>query len=76
MTEPPITGCIIDILQDTSGKTSLIILDVFQVVAVRHEIFGMLILKRRLNEKTILAVPASVSSQKHLLLSKLTSKLN
>jgi len=58
--EPPITGRIIDILQDTGGKTSLVILDVFQVAAVRHEIFGMPILKRRLNEKTVLVISATV----------------
>ena len=57
----PITGCILEILQDTSGKISLIILDVFQVVAVQHEVFGMPILKCRLNKKRILVVPATVS---------------
>ena len=61
--EPPITGRIMDILQDTSGKTSLIVLDVFQVAAVRHEMFGMPILKRRLNEKQILVILAMVSGE-------------
>jgi len=37
-----------------------VILDVFEVAAVRHEVFGMPILKRRLNEKRILVVPATV----------------
>ena len=57
---PPITGRILEILQATSGKASLVILDVFEVAAVRHEVFGMPILKHRLNEKRILVVPATV----------------
>lgn len=60
--EAPITGRILDILQDTTSKSSLVILDVFQVVAVRHEIFGMPILKRRLDEKRALVIPAKVSN--------------
>jgi hypothetical protein len=57
----PITGHILKILQDTSGKISFIILDVFQVAAVQHEVFGMPILKCHLNKKRILVVPAVVS---------------
>lgn len=67
-----IMGRVIDILQDTSGTTSLIVLDVFQVAAVCHELFGMPILKRQLNEKTVLIVPATVSDCQWLLLFKLT----
>lgn len=71
----PITGRILEILQDTSGKISLIILDVFQVAAVRHEVFGMLILKRRLNEKRILVVPATVSYYSFLEIGYLLNEL-
>jgi len=72
----PITGCINDILQDTGGKTSLIILDVFQVAAVCHEVFGMPILKRRLNERTVLVVPATVSNYKVYYYLNLPEELN
>jgi len=66
--KPPITGRIIDILQDTSGKASLIVIDVFQVAAVCHEMFGTPILKHRLNEKRVLVIPATVSILKGYLL--------
>ena len=55
-------GRILEILQDTNGESPLVILDVFQVVPIRHDIFGMLILKRRLDEKRILVLPAKVSN--------------
>jgi hypothetical protein len=71
----PITGRILEILQDTSGKISLIILDVFQVAAVRHEVFGMPLLKRRLNEKRILVVPATVSYYSFLEMGYLLNEL-
>jgi len=61
MAEPLIIGHIVDIPQDTSDKASLIVLDVFQVAAVCHEMFGTPILKHRLNERRILVVPATVS---------------
>jgi hypothetical protein len=48
-------------LQDISAKISLVVVDVFEVGSVRHEIFGMPVLKRRHDEKRIVVVPAVVS---------------
>ncbi|KAF8148461.1 hypothetical protein B0H34DRAFT_679784 [Crassisporium funariophilum] len=41
---PPITGQIIEILQDTTAKRVLVVLDVFEVTSSRHNIFGMPVL--------------------------------
>jgi len=57
---PLVTGRIFDILQDTSGDISLVVLDVFQIASVRDEIFGTPVLVRRFNEKTTLIVSTKV----------------
>jgi len=59
--QPPITGQIIEILQDTTARRSLVVLDTFQVAANRHDIFGMPVLLRPLNEKRLIIVPATAS---------------
>jgi len=59
--QPPIAGRILKILQDTTAKRLLVVLDTFQVAATRHETFGMPVLLRRLNEKSLVIVPAMVS---------------
>lgn len=48
-------------MQHVDTKISLVVIDVFEVSAVRHDLFGMPVLKRRLNEKRIIIVPAVVS---------------
>lgn len=42
---PPITGRILDILKDSAGPSMFVIINVFQLAATRHKIFGMPILK-------------------------------
>ncbi|EDR02424.1 uncharacterized protein LACBIDRAFT_332286 [Laccaria bicolor S238N-H82] len=59
LSDPPVTGRILDILQDTSGKSSLVILDLLQVAADRHEVFGMPILKCRLAGRRVLIISAT-----------------
>lgn len=56
------TGKILEILQDEGGTMSFVVIDIFQVSAIRHEYFGMPILSRRLDEITLLVVPAKVGT--------------
>ena len=56
------TGKILEILQDEGGTMSFVVVDIFQVSAIRHEYFGMPVLSRRLNETTLLVVPAKVGT--------------
>jgi hypothetical protein len=54
-------GRILEILTtDEQGNNPIIVLDVFQLGATRHETFGMPTLARRLSETTFLIVPAKV----------------
>ncbi|KAF8162732.1 hypothetical protein B0H34DRAFT_763800 [Crassisporium funariophilum] len=55
----PIAGRIIEILQDTTSRRFLVVLDMFQVASTRHKTFGMPMLLRRLNEKIVAIVPAT-----------------
>ena len=59
--QAPLAGRIIKILQDSASKRSLVILDTFQVAATRHKTFGMPVLLRRFNEKSLIIVPATAS---------------
>lgn len=54
----PVTGKVLEILQDESGTLSFVVIDVFQVHAIRHEYFGVPILSRRMSEVSLLVVPA------------------
>ncbi|KAF8164710.1 hypothetical protein B0H34DRAFT_670737 [Crassisporium funariophilum] len=58
-TEPPITGKILEILQDEDTAMAFVVFDVFQVSAVRHKYFGMPVLSRRLDKPTLLVIPAT-----------------
>ena len=55
-----ITGRIVEILTDTTGKRAVIILDIFHVLSTRHEIFGMPMLARRHEETTYVVIPSTV----------------
>ena len=55
-----ITGRIVEILANSTGKRALVILDIFHVLSERHEIFGMPMLARRNEETTYVAIPATV----------------
>ena len=60
---PPITGQIKEILQDITADSeneSFVLLDVFQVNAMRHEFFGMPILSRQLDEVLLVLIRAKV----------------
>ncbi|KJA24844.1 hypothetical protein HYPSUDRAFT_135587 [Hypholoma sublateritium FD-334 SS-4] len=57
--EESITGRIIEILVDSTGRRAIIILDVFIVLSTRHETFGMPMLARRQNEKTYAIIPST-----------------
>ncbi|KAF9053465.1 hypothetical protein BJ165DRAFT_1524159 [Panaeolus papilionaceus] len=59
---PIITGKIIEILHDASPlpSYSLVALDVFQVAHSRHEVFGVPILFRRMNQSSVTIVEAKV----------------
>jgi len=57
---PPVTGKILEILQDEHETMAFVVVDIFQVSALRHEYFGMPILSRRLDETTVLIIPAKV----------------
>jgi hypothetical protein len=54
-----IVGRIDNILDNGNGK-AVVIMDVFQVSATRHEIFGMPVLTRRQSETTYIIVPSLV----------------
>jgi len=57
---PPVTGKIIEIIQDSLEQHSFVVIDTFHVAATRHEVFGMLVLMRRQNECTTVVVTAKV----------------
>lgn len=59
--KPPITGCILRILQNTSDSNiAWVVLDIFDVAATRYNVFEMSILKQRLKEKKVIAVRTKV----------------
>jgi hypothetical protein len=60
-TASPVTGKILEILQDESERMAFVVVDIFQVSALRHEYFGMPSLSRRSGEITLLVIPAKVS---------------
>ena len=62
-TLPPVTGKILEIIQDSTSQHSLVVLDVFQVAATRHEVFGMPVLMRRQDETTISIVLSKVCKE-------------
>lgn len=60
------TGRILEILQAAaSPELSFVVIDVFSVAVTRHELFGMPMLMRRLDEMTTLAVRANVRLSWH-----------
>ena len=64
-TEPPITGQIKEIIQDVSTEDSFVLLDIFHVRMVRHELFGMPVLSRQLDEVSLVLVRSKVRSHSH-----------
>jgi len=69
-TLPPVTGKIVEIIQDKAGQHSLVVLDVFQVAATRHEVFGMPILMRRQDETMTTIVLSKVRKNGHYEISR------
>ena len=61
-TKPPVTGKILEILQDVSGVMSFIVINLFQVSALQHEYFWMPVLSQWLDETMLLIVPVKVST--------------
>ena len=59
-----IPGRIIEILSDLSMNSPIVVLDIFQVMSTRHDIFDMPRLALRMSEHTHLIVPATVSTLK------------
>ena len=59
-TLPPVTGKIIEIIQDSTEQHSFVVIDIFQLAATRHEVFGVLVLVRRQDEGTTVVVTAKV----------------
>ncbi len=53
-----ITGRIVEILADTESSRAVIVLDVFQILAARHDTFGMPMLTRE--TMTYIAIPSTV----------------
>lgn len=70
--EPPITGRILEILQDANSVRSFVLLDQFQVRSTRHEFFGVPVLGRRLNETTLLIVQSKVRDLSSFILTPCT----
>jgi hypothetical protein len=62
-----ITGQIVEILADITGKRAVVVLDVFEVLSTRHEVFGMPMLARQHNETTYLVIPSTVRFTVHIL---------
>ncbi|KAJ3517709.1 hypothetical protein NLJ89_g342 [Agrocybe chaxingu] len=54
-----ITGRIVEILANTTSDRAVVILDVFQVLSTRHQIFGMPMLARRQEETTYVVIPST-----------------
>ena len=52
-----------DILAEYAGKRALVVLDLFQILRNRHEIFGMPMLGRRNEEAVYVLIPSTVSVQ-------------
>ena len=63
-----ITGRILEILAESGGKSAVIVLDLFHILSVRHEIFGMPMLARRHDEATYVVIPSTVSSRPSFLI--------
>jgi hypothetical protein len=61
-TDPPITGQIKEIVQDVGAEDSFVLLDIFQVMTVRHELFGMPVLSRGRDEVSLVLVRSKVKS--------------
>ncbi|PPQ69579.1 hypothetical protein CVT24_001379, partial [Panaeolus cyanescens] len=60
-TASTITGRIVEILQDSRSpcQHSLVAIDLFQVAAIRHEVFGVPILYRPMDKATVVLVNAN-----------------
>jgi len=54
------TGRIVEILADISGKRAMVVIDIFQVLSTRHNVFGMPMLARRNDEITYVVIPSMV----------------
>ena len=55
-----VTGHIVEILAESGGKRAVIVLDIFEVRSIRHEIFGMPMLARRHHEEIYAVIPSTV----------------
>ncbi|KAG6913726.1 hypothetical protein DXG01_004700, partial [Tephrocybe rancida] len=56
---PPITGRIIEIIQDNTSKWSLVSIDIYQISSERHFIYGMPSLAHRHDEALVRVVSSS-----------------
>ena len=52
-----------EILAESAGKRAVVVLDIFQILSDRHEVFGMPMLGRRHEEAVYVVVPSTVSIQ-------------
>ena len=59
-TTETITGRIVEILAHSAGNRAVVIIDIFQVLSARHDIFGMPMLARRNDEITYIAISSAV----------------
>ena len=50
-----------EILAESAGKRAVVVLDIFQILSDRHEVFGMPMLGRRHEEAVYIVVPSTVS---------------
>lgn len=58
LADPPITGRIAEILQDSMNSDAFIVLDIYHTSSERHHVFGMPVLARRFGEKSMRVVTA------------------
>ncbi|PPQ93847.1 hypothetical protein CVT25_013556 [Psilocybe cyanescens] len=54
-----VTGRIVGILANMTSDRAMIILDIFEILSTRHNIFGMPMLARRHEESTYVAIPST-----------------
>ena len=62
-----ITGRIVEILTNPAESRAVVVIDVFQVLSTRHNIFGMPMLARRNSEITYIAISSTVRNLLYLL---------
>lgn len=58
-----VTGRILEILAESGGKRAVVVLDTFQILSNRHEVFGMPMLARRQEDTLYIVIPSTVCKQ-------------